>query len=365
MNTPATSRKAAGMPPPPPPRKPAAGRFFFFRYALLLLCSLALVLLALYAAVNILESCRGLISLEELPLASLLLTVLRQLRALLLPFAVPVLLALLLCFLLCAAKAVLTEERRYGRLGAAGKIAVSLDAFRSFFISLLLRLPEILMVLVVAVGLNSLLLGINRFRRVADDLRRIQELGVMVKNLSRVEDIAQVTMLSQRNTGSGVEKTYRIEILSEDGEVVSQQTVTLPGSRIAIDSITVNFDYSQIESGQQKNIAYPYRVYSERMKPDDAVPLTCMFNDEQLPVIYCLEASSIYGMEQDAFFLRLKELFGILKDEKRSRELGIRSVNGTVNHVAMNQGDVWRLSVEATGGLSIRRKKSLGEAAAF
>ena len=183
----------------------------------------------------------------------------------------------------------------------------------------------------------------------------------MRRNLSRSEDIARITMLDKRVgvDPADVEKVYRVDILSEEGDVVSSQEVTLRGNRIAIDSITVNSEYSEIESGHRQNIAYPYRVYSELMKPDDAVPLTCMFNGEELPVIYCLEEDSIYGMTKDVFFKRLKELFDILKDEERSREMGIRSANGTVNHFVMNPGDVYDISVEATGGLTVHKKMSL------
>ncbi len=333
----------------------------FFACALFALCAMLVAALAVYAAEGAVAAGMQDFSLEQMPLATLLLAALRQLYALIRPFAVPLLLAVLLCALLAAAKAVYTEERRFGRLSAGGCLAVSLDAFRRFLLALLRWVPEILVILLLAAGLNSLLLGIGRFRKVADDMRRIRELGVMVRNLSRADDVAQITLLSQRGgAGGDVEKTYRIEILSEQGKPLSEQTVTLRGNRIAIDSITVNFDYSQIETGQQ-NIAYPYRVYSELMKPEDAVPLTCMFNDEQLPVIYCLEESSIYGMEADSFFRRLKELFAILGDERQCRELGIRSVNGTVSHFVVSRGEVWRVSVLATGGLAVRKKLSLAD----
>ena len=213
-----------------------------------------------------------------------------------------------------------------------------------------------------AVGLNALFLSVDRVNRIADNLRRAKELGIMVRNLSRADDVARITLLRQERTASdagGVEKTYRIEILSEQGECVSEQELTLRGRAIAIDSITVNFEYSEIESGRRQSLAYPYRVYSEQMRPDEAVPLTCMFDGEGLPVIYCLEEASIYGMERDVFFRRLKELFEILKDEGRSRELGIRSANGTVNHFVMDEGEACTIRVEATGGLTVHRKKGL------
>lgn len=327
----------------------------------LLSCITALALLAVNVAEQLLAGYGEFFSLENMPVLQLLWAAIQHLLPFILPVLVPSLLILFVCFLLFTAKRLATESRRFGALGRGTCVALILDSLQAFFLSVLKYVPVVTVLLVTAVGINSLFLSVNRVSRIADNLKRIKELGVMLKNLSRSEDIARITMLDKRLgvNPSDVEKVYRVDILSEDGEVVSSQEVTLRGNRIAIDSITVNFEYSEIESGRRQNIAYPYRVYSELMKPDDAVPLTCMFNDEELPVIYCLEEDSIYGMTRDVFFQRLKELFDILKDEELSREMGIRSANGTVNHFVMNPGDVYNISVEATGGLTVHKKVSL------
>ena len=39
--------------------------------------------------------------------------------------------------------------------------------------------------------------------------------------------------------------------------------------------------------------------------------------------------------------------------------MGIRSAYGTVNHFVMYPGDVYDVSVEATGGLTVHKKMSL------
>lgn len=327
----------------------------------LLSCITALALLAVNVAGRLLAGYGEFVSWENMPVLQLLWAALQHLLPLIMPLLVPVLLILFVCFLLFTAKRLSTESRRFGALGLGTSIAIILDSLQTFFLSILKYVPVTAVLLVTAVGINSLFLSVNRVSRIADNLKRIKELGVMIRNLSRSEDIARITMLDKRVgvDPADVEKVYRVDILSEEGDVVSSQEVTLRGNRIAIDSITVNFEYSEIESGHRQNIAYPYRVYSELMKPDDAVPLTCMFNGEELPVIYCLEEDSIYGMTKDVFFKRLKELFDILKDEERSREMGIRSANGTVNHFVMNPGDVYDISVEATGGLTVHKKMSL------
>lgn len=327
----------------------------------LLSCITALALLAVNVAGRLLAGYGEFVSWENMPVLQLLWAAVQHLLPLIMPLLVPVLLILFVCFLLFTAKRLSTESRRFGALGLGTSIAIILDSLQTFFLSILKYVPVTAVLLVTAVGINSLFLSVNQVSRIADNLKRIKELGVMIRNLSRSEDIARITMLDKRVgvDPADVEKVYRVDILSEEGAVVSSQEVTLRGNRIAIDSITVNFEYSEIESGRRQNIAYPYRVYSELMRPDDAVPLTCMFNGEDLPVIYCLEEDDIYGMTKDVFFQRLKDLFDILKDEERSREMGIRSANGTVNHFVMNPGDVYDVSVEATGGLTVHKKMSL------
>ena len=324
----------------------------------LLSCITALALLAVNVAGRLLAGYGEFISWENMPVLQLLWAAVRHLLPLIMPLLVPVILILFVLLLLFTAKRLATESRRFGALGPGATCALILDSLQAFCLSVLKYVPVTAVLLVTAVGINSLFLSVNRVSRIADNLKRIKELGVMIRNLSRSEDIARITMLDKRVgvDPADVEKVYRVDILSEDGAVVSSQQVMLRGNRIAIDSITVNFEYSEIESGRRQNIAYPYRVYSELMRPDEAVPLTCMFNGEDLPVIYCLEEDEIYGMTKDVFFQRLKELFDILKDEERSREMGIRSANGTVNHFVMNPGDVYDISVEATGGLTVHRK---------
>ncbi len=300
--------------------------------------------------------------LEEVPLLQLLWKAVKGLCSFCAPVLLPLLAILLLCFFLFVAKKLSTETRRFGKLRAGTASLLVIEALQEFCFSLLRHVPLLVLVLLTAIGLNSLFLSVNQVKRVADNLKRVKELGIMVRNLSRSEDLARITLLRQNRSSpnpSDVEKVYRVEILSEGGDCVSEQEVTLQGNRIAIDSIMVNFEYSEIESGKRQNIAYPYRVYSELMRPDDAVALNCMFNGEGLPVIYCLEDDAIYGMEKDVFFKRLKELFEILKDDEQSRELGIRSANGTVNHFVMEQGDVYFIRVEATGGLTVHKKPSL------
>ena len=301
------------------------------------------------------------VSWENAPVIQILWTVIKQIVSLLVPVLLPALAILLIWFALFASKKLYYECKHFGKQSFGQVCFVILDSAQEFLTRLLKHAPVIALIFASLVGLNTVFVSVSNLRKVVDNMQRIKELGIMVKNLSRVEDVARITMLGQtlRTGPTDIEKRYKIEVLSEDGETVSSQELVLKGREIAIDSINVNFEYSEIETGKNQNIAYPYRVYSEYMKPDEGIPLTCMFNEENLPVIYCLEADEIYGLTEDAFFMRLRELFSILKDENQSREMGIRSANGVVNHISMKAGEVCTISVEATGGLSVHRKTNL------
>ena len=157
----------------------------------------------------------------------------------------------------------------------------------------------------------------------------------------------------------GKEKNYKIEMLALDGSVLSEETVTLVGDEIAVDFININFDYSEIKDGEQTNLAFPYRVYSEYLAPNDGIELHCVFNGEKVPVMYSFQREDIYGISESDFHKRLGELFEIIQNEEQSRLMSIRSTVGNVPHFVMSVGEEIIINVEGTGGFSISRQKPL------
>ena len=225
-------------------------------------------------------------------------------------------------------------------------------------------LPKILIVLAICIGANSIFLSVKNVTKIVENQQRIQELHMTVKNLSKSEGLARITLIGEERTGNTVYplKTYRIEILDTKGDVIPSQTqeITLRGNEIYIDAININFQYSEISQGEKFNIAYPYRVYSETTAPDKGTPLSCMYEDgKTYPVIYSLATSEIYGMKENTYFLRLAEIFDIIKDENLSREMGIRSVVGVANHFTMKKNEIRDIFIEGTGGISVKKHQSL------
>ena len=221
------------------------------------------------------------------------------------------------------------------------------------------KLPRIVIIVAVLVCVNSLLLTGGTLKKIMQANERIKELQTIVKNLSRSETVAKVTLESVKSIPGRKTpvRLYNVEVLSAAGETVSSQKVELEGNEFVIDCININFDYSQIASGEKSNLAYPYRVYSELVPAAEGIPLECMFNEDSIPFIFCLDETDIYGIREDAFYSRLAELMDVIRDDDLSREMGIRSTVGNAPRLRMNKGDVYFIDVEQTGGISAYKKQ--------
>lgn len=227
------------------------------------------------------------------------------------------------------------------------------------FMGIFKFIPKILLVVVVLIGLNSLIVSVTGVTKVVDNMKHIKELNTAVKNLSDSDSYTRITMLDEVSSGDLPIKKYKIEILSDKGDTISSQEVQLRGKQIALDSINVNFDYSEIAEGAHYNIAYPYRVYSEVIPATSATELTCVYNDEEIPVMYSLENKDIIGMTEDSYYSSLKEIFEIIKDDAASKENGIRSTVGNLAHKEMKKGDIIDINIEGTGAITVKKHNSL------
>jgi hypothetical protein len=281
------------------------------------------------------------------------------------PFLIPVVTVLVLLLVLYAIKDS-SDARAVAMINNGGKklrrnenAFLFCNSLEKGFVKICAKLPRIVVIIAVLVCINSLLLIGGSLKRILQANERIKELQTIVKNLSRSETVAKVTLKSVKSIPGRKTpvRLYSVEVLSAAGETVSTQNVELEGSEFVIDCININFDYSQIASGEKSNLAYPYRVYSELVPAAEGIPLECMFNEDGIPFIFCLEQDEIYGIKEDAFYSRLAELMGVIGDDDLSREMGIRSTVGNAPRLRMNVGDVYFIDVEQTGGISAYKKQ--------
>lgn len=222
------------------------------------------------------------------------------------------------------------------------------------FVFLLKTAPKLIILAAALIFVDKIGGKLYSVHRYFENEKRIKELKLVIKNMERQQNLGKIQVVS-RNSDS---VTYKVTVYTGYKEEASSQTITLPGKEFYFDSIVINFDYSEISSGNADNIAYPYRFWSEQMAPENAHYLTQAFTDsaEKVPIPYLLK-EDVYGIEPGTYLARLKELFSIINDEAQRKQFGIRSTNGAVIHFVPKDNEVYTIKVENTGGLSLHKEE--------
>ncbi len=218
------------------------------------------------------------------------------------------------------------------------------------------KLPSILELIAIVTGI-SLIVNIGAsFYKIYDNQKRIKELSVFVKNLSSNDKIAHI-IVKEKNF---IEKygIYEVDIYDGiTGDIISENEYKVEGWDLRLDALIINFDYSEIGSGAQKNVAFPYRLFSNMISPKNAIILETLFTSENPDELIENDIEGMLGLSRDAFRQRAKEFLQIIKDPLQSQELGIKSSYGNAITIPVNsrEGDEFDIFIEGTGGLSFEK----------
>ena len=312
---------------------------------------------------------------DSVPVIALLLDLLKSLLSFIGPFLVPVLIVLFAIVVLYGLFA--TMEQYSARtdlpvaLSEGKKRRLPPGCIRSFFNNSLVCfckiakfLPKIFLVVAVCIGANTLFLSVKNIGSIVNNQKRINELNMTIKNLSRAEAVAEISLVNEVKSPDAPYpiKTYKISVLNDEGDPIENQTqiFTLEGNQLAIDTMNINFDYSEIAKGEHYNIAYPYRIHSDVVTSENGVPFECFSEDgTSYPVMYGLENSVVYSMDRNTYYKNLTEIFDIAKDEVRAAEFGIRSFVGQDIHEPIYEDETYRLFVTGTGGVKLSKVSHL------
>ncbi|MDR0785722.1 MAG: hypothetical protein LBE74_07565 [Treponema sp.] len=200
-------------------------------------------------------------------------------------------------------------------------------------------LAGVIMVLILAGSVLKLTAGVNAF---VEREKRIRELSIAIKYLEQSEKALAVKVDSVSNGRTILRLNYSAKNPEDDSipSVDWRKEITIQGVDIYFDCLVLNFTYSEIMSGRQKNIAIPYRVFSNVVPAEEGVSL--------LDNIVAEEDS--FGFIPPVYGERLKQL---LSDEEFAKDMGVRSANGSAPHRIVNAGDRFSVRIEQSGGVNI------------
>jgi hypothetical protein len=199
----------------------------------------------------------------------------------------------------------------------------------------------IIVVLLAVTGIMKITLGINQF---VERQKRIRELTIAIKYLEQSEKVLDVRVLSVKDGVTTLRLRYDAQGDPDAGipNTEWKDDITIQGTNIYFDCMVLNFTYSEIASGRQKNIAIPYRVYSNVVPAEKGVPLHLASGD--------IPSGDDYGFIPPIYKERLTQL---LTDPEFAKEVGVRSVNGSAVFRYVFENDRYKIKIDNTGGIHL------------
>lgn len=212
-------------------------------------------------------------------------------------------------------------------------------------------LPTLLGVLVLLGLMVTASAGIEELTSFVGNQKEIARLQGALKHLETRYKVADVEVTDQRYGKT----TLMISYYDAQGVIKpgANQMVTLPGRDIYVDSLVINFDFTEIEEGKVRNIALPYRVFSDEISAREGVYLDLQGKGD-LPYLLDRNEDTIYGVTPEEYKESLQRVFALLTEPDEARQAGIRSTYGNALHRIVSSGDRFTLWIEQSGGLVIK-----------
>ncbi len=277
-----------------------------------------------------------------------------------------ILLLLLLAYLIYATgkqlryKRLLLEAARRRPTFTLGQvIGTFFEQVGKLFVALITNATVVLVVLLLLIGLLGISTAVNAVDNFVQNQQKIQDLKTVVKNLSQDYEVAKIKIKNYDYRKN--ETTFDVYFYdyAKKKYLPEKQTITIKGSKIYFLSLLINFEYSQIETGQNVNLALPLKVYSDVVPDRQAIELN-VFDSTGIPYIYHRTEEQLYGIDSSRYAQLIKEIGTYIHDEKAARKAGVRSIHGAApyNIRYPRPGQVYVIKVQQTGGMTLEREEA-------
>jgi hypothetical protein len=179
--------------------------------------------------------------------------------------------------------------------------------------------------------------------------QRLAVKEAMIERLNRSRRLAHIRVVDQSlDPQGGVIKTQLLFVeLDDAGRELARQQFTLPGDVVFVDAWSVKFHHADVAEGHPlrgRTLLLLRRIYSDRMAPIDGYTIDV---PGAVPPGYAVG-------EVASFEKKLWEHFWeIATDPELAATMGVRVAQGEVVYKPVRVGQVFELSVDAAGGMSL------------
>lgn len=245
------------------------------------------------------------------------------------------------------------------RLSGVERVYIFFSETGKILSRIIYNFPVLLGIFLFIFLIGGLSAGFSKLNQFIENQERIKELSAVVRQLDRSYKVAEMRVTNVDYSQYPSKITSSLEILYFDyagiGLSEEKQNITIEGNDIYFDALVLNFDYSEIVAGEQKNITIPYRIFSNVVAQKDGIPLKVK-DTLDIPYIFHRNDTDVYNITPEKYNKRIKEIGQFINNPKKARAAGVRSVYGNAVHTKVRKDEVYTIEIEQTGGLVLKKQ---------
>jgi hypothetical protein len=191
-------------------------------------------------------------------------------------------------------------------------------------------------------------------RIIAEQKQVIRDLGIKLDRAWAEELVADVRVdaMEKDTAGQPVMVLHFVQYRAGTEVPAFSRELRLPGSEFYIDALVVKFERELVEAGdglRGKSMLLFRRAFGDRQNPADGISLIRGDGASPVPQEMQLHVAAPGRYEEELW----AQFWELANDPTRAASRGVRVAQGEAPHMKAVPGQVYKLTLRASGGLDI------------
>jgi hypothetical protein len=231
----------------------------------------------------------------------------------------------------------------------AGAVPELLFSFYSNMSTVVIGIVILFFLTFVYSTIKELASGLTLYR----DVKMLEAALKNLKSERKILEVRATPVPAGENSVIQAEITYYAYSPLKDSDIKTGQSVfDIPGKKLFVDFGLLNFDYSLIEKGEAKNVAFPDRLFSEILSRENGTNL--LFGRGFFPETFNLDEKDIFILDKNEYQKEILKLVSAVTNESSARELGIRTAYGEAMGIIPVPQKIYTFYSTGTGGIIVK-----------
>lgn len=239
-----------------------------------------------------------------------------------------------------------------GHFSIAGLLAAIpelLFGFYSNLANIVIGLVMIFFIAFVYSTVKDLSAGLSLYR----DVKMMEAALRNLKSERKVMEIKALPVINGDQRSIDVKITYFAYSPAKDADVSGGSAeYNIQGRKLFVDFGVLNFDYSLIEKGEIKNIAFPDKLFSDTVSHDGGANI--FTGKDQFPATFNIEDKDLFILNKGDFQAEILKFTAAVTNAEAARRLGIRTAYGEAIGIIPSADRIYTFYSTGTGGVIVR-----------